>query len=139
MHCKLFPKLGVRTPSPSSPSCTSLVQDYSLCSAAKQCPRDSKIMLFFLNSQSIGQFPNGFQILLSQKFQCTPELLTGFQKLLLDYFKSQFIGSLPNGFQISCSIGQLPNGLERTQNSQSQIESVGHYVVLPCSTEFSAA
>jgi hypothetical protein len=141
MHCKLFPKLGVRTPS----SRTSLVHDTSL---RAEPPTSGQLPKGFQNYAALPQqpihsaVPNGFQILLSQKFQCTRELLTGFQKLLLDYFKSQSIGQLPDGFQISCSlrsqsIGQLPNGLERTHNSQSQIESVGQFVALPCSTKFS--
>jgi hypothetical protein len=125
MHCKLFLKLGVRTPSPSGPSGTSLKQDTSFHAqypTSGQLPKGFQMLLSF-KSQSIRQLPNGFQILLSQKFQCTRKLLTQFQQLF--YFKSQSIGQLTNGFQISCSfrsqsIGQLPSGLERIQNSQSQ-------------------
>jgi hypothetical protein len=84
-------------------------------------------MLLFLNSQSIGQNPNGFPKTTLPKVLVHSGVAHWISEIAL---RLQSIGQLSNGFQILCSlrsqsIGQLPNGLERTQNSQSQIESVG--------------
>jgi hypothetical protein len=54
MHCKFFPKLGVRIPSPSDPSSTRLVQDTSLraqASTGGQLPKE------FQNHAALPQEP----------------------------------------------------------------------------------